>query len=149
MGRLGVIPFNCTHQWEGSVEYWQIFNGFPALWLDVFAIERLADTVAILIHINSISYYGIPRRQIYITSHNAFRNNRNQIGRRISKTVCGMEWINKYIITIINIINYIIIIIIIIIIIDNALQSNQLSTKVHWFSLKIWNAINTATMILY
>lgn len=73
MGRLGVIPLNCTHQWEGSVEYWRIFNGFPAFWLDVFSIERLADTVAILIHINSVSYYGIPRRQIYITSHDVFR----------------------------------------------------------------------------
>ena len=30
MGRLGVIQLNCTDRWEGSVEYWEIYNGFPA-----------------------------------------------------------------------------------------------------------------------
>ena len=27
MGRLGVIQLNCTDRWEGSVEYWRIYNG--------------------------------------------------------------------------------------------------------------------------
>ena len=38
MGRLGVIQLNYTDRWEGSVENWRIFNGFPALWLAVFSM---------------------------------------------------------------------------------------------------------------
>ena len=36
MGRLGVIQWNRTDRWEGSVEYWRIDNGFPAFWSAVF-----------------------------------------------------------------------------------------------------------------
>ena len=38
MGRLGVIQLNCTDRLKGLVEYWQIYNGFPAFWLAVFSI---------------------------------------------------------------------------------------------------------------
>ena len=38
MGRLGVIQLNCTDRWEGSVENWRIYNGFPAFWLAVFSL---------------------------------------------------------------------------------------------------------------
>ena len=40
-GRLGVIPLNCTHRWEGLVEYWRIYNAFPAFWSAVFLLEGL------------------------------------------------------------------------------------------------------------
>ena len=38
LGRLGVILLNCTDRWECAVEYWRIYNGFPAFWLAVFCM---------------------------------------------------------------------------------------------------------------
>ena len=38
MGRLGVIQLNCSDRWEGSEEYWRMWNGFPAFWLAVFSV---------------------------------------------------------------------------------------------------------------
>ena len=38
MGRLSVIQLNCNDRWEGWVEYWRIYNGFPAFWLAVFSM---------------------------------------------------------------------------------------------------------------
>ena len=38
--KLGMIHLNSTDRWEGSVEYWRIYNGFPAFnfWLAVFSM---------------------------------------------------------------------------------------------------------------
>ena len=36
--RLGVRHLNGSDRWEGSVEYWRIYNGFPAFWLAVFSV---------------------------------------------------------------------------------------------------------------
>ena len=33
IGRLAVIQLNCTDRWEGSGEYSQVYNCFPAFWL--------------------------------------------------------------------------------------------------------------------
>ena len=46
MGRLSVIQLNITDRWEGSVEWWRIHNGFPAIWLAVFctALYKLRCT---------------------------------------------------------------------------------------------------------
>ena len=38
MERLGIILLNCTDWWEGLVEFWQIYNHFPAFWLAVFSL---------------------------------------------------------------------------------------------------------------
>ena len=38
MERLGVIQFNCPDRWEGTVEYWRIYDSFPAFWLAVFSM---------------------------------------------------------------------------------------------------------------
>ena len=40
MERLGVVQLNCTDRCEGSVEYWWIYNSFPAFWLAVFSMAR-------------------------------------------------------------------------------------------------------------
>ena len=55
MGRLGVIPLNCTDRWEGSVEYRRIHNGFPAFWLVVFSMawHKCTYTIITVVRWNS------------------------------------------------------------------------------------------------